>query len=257
MQQLEWSVVHLNRQTLDAQRSSSQLIPWQTLTVHLYEFKKALKVLENKFPMCMWFISAATKTTSRSASDGGLANDHWSMGEPIQKRLRQIGVSCWDPQRFEMHLQELFFWGFLLTFLSMKHNVFTVVSMCTSESNILLLVCEQSNGVAGAQIVCQGQGAGLLPVSHRMWGILSGNSKEGRPASKAGGSGQGMERGRQDRGRRQTRPETKPCIGERSHLNSVHFNINWTSALCSRPKKLVQIRYTILYSMLWIALHCS
>lgn len=68
---------------------------------------------------------------------------------------------------------------------------------------------------AGVQIfLCLGLEAGLLPASHRMWGILSGSSKEGRPASKAGGSGQGMERGRQDRGRRQTRPETEPCSGE-------------------------------------------
>lgn len=64
---------------------------------------------------------------------------------------------------------------------------------------------------AGEQIVCLGLRAGLLPVSYRMWGILSGSSKEGRPASKAGGSGQGMERGRQGRRRRQTRPETEPC----------------------------------------------
>jgi len=41
-----------------------------------------------------------------------------------------------------------------------------------------------------------------------MWGILSGSNREGRPASKAGGSGQGMRRGRQDRGRRHARPET-------------------------------------------------
>lgn len=47
---------------------------------------------------------------------------------------------------------------------------------------------------AGVQILCLGLGTGLLPVSHRMWGILSGSSKESRTASKAGGSGQGMER---------------------------------------------------------------
>lgn len=44
--------------------------------------------------------------------------------------------------------------------------------------------------------LCLGLGAGFLPVSHRMWGILSGSSREGRPTSKAGGSGQGIESGR-------------------------------------------------------------
>lgn len=37
---------------------------------------------------------------------------------------------------------------------------------------------------AAAQIVCLGLGAGLLPASHRMWGILSGSTEEGRPGFK-------------------------------------------------------------------------
>lgn len=95
--------------------------------------------------------------------------------------------------------------------------------LCTSVSRVKGLP-----EAAGAQIVCLGLGAGLLPVSHRMWGILSGSSKEGRPASKAGGSGQGMERGRQDGLRRQTRPKTEPCSGEwpLKFLDPVHFNMN-------------------------------
>lgn len=84
--------------------------------------------------------------------------------------------------------------------------------------------------------LCLGLEAGLLPVSHRMWGILSGSSKEGRPASKAGGSGQGMERSRQDRGRRQTRPETEPCSSE--------WPLAFEHELNNHPlyKKPVQIR---------------
>lgn len=88
---------------------------------------------------------------------------------------------------------------------------------------------------AGVQILCLGQGAGFLPVSHRMWGILSGSSKEGRPASKAGGSGQGMERGGQDSGRRQTRPDTEPCGGKWPlkflEFSTSHHELNKHSVL--------------------------
>lgn len=69
--------------------------------------------------------------------------------------------------------------------------------------------------------------AGLLPVSHRMWGILSGSGGAGRPASKARGSGQGMESGSQDRGRRYAGAETqKPAAVNFSLLNSSQFNMN-------------------------------
>lgn len=103
--------------------------------------------------------------------------------------------------------------------------------------------------------MCLGLEAGLLPVSHRMWGILSGSSKEGRQASKAGGSGQGMERGGQDRGRRQTRPETEPCSGEWP-LKFLEFG-TFQHELKKHTlyKKLVQIRERFLILdrdvMLW------
>lgn len=46
-------------------------------------------------------------------------------------------------------------------------------------------------------------------------------------ASKAGGSGQGMERGRHDKGRRHTRPETEPFGGEWPlMLSFLNFNMH-------------------------------
>lgn len=102
---------------------------------------------------------------------------------------------------------------------------------------------------AGMQILRLGLEAGLLPVSHRMWGILSGSSKEGRSASKAGGSGQGMESGRQDRGRRQTRPETAPCSADFLQFSSFQHElkklIKRFFAFVSLHLKETQVRTTL------------
>lgn len=77
----------------------------QTLTVYLYELKKGLKTLVTKFLII--YQCSKEKPPLFTTSDVGLACVQWSMSEPFQKRLRQIGVSCWDPCRLWVHLKEL------------------------------------------------------------------------------------------------------------------------------------------------------
>lgn len=187
----------------------------------------------------MQSISAATKTTSRSASDGGLARVYWSMGEPVPNKAQENwcqllrSSQIWGASpRTDFNL--LFVW----TFLGIKYFCYSLTIMCSLLFHSLqthFCCCKSVSRVkglleaAGAQIVCLG-----LPVSHRMWGILSGNSKDGfKGRRKWSGDG---ERGRQDRGRRQTRPETVPCSEERriqfsdlynSPCNSTQFTLNF------------------------------
>lgn len=77
-------------------------------------------------------------------------------------------------------------------------------------------------------------------VGYPVW-----KQQRGAPGFKGRGSGQGMERGRQDRGRRKTRPETEPCSNvwplKLLIFNSVHFNMNhcklWYKCLCDTTLK--------------------
>lgn len=186
IERCHWTLAHFDVHGL--------LIPAsQILTAHLYELKKTLHWHPNSWSACGSSVQLPKPPPPALQQMEVLDCLRWSTGEPIQKKLREISNSCWDPCRFEMHL-----WGLILICL-----IYISVYLLQSDKNSV-----RSNTVAGFSegfwstdfVSGAAVWAELLPVSHRMWGVLSGSSREGRPASKPWGSGQEMRRGREDGG---------------------------------------------------------
>lgn len=178
----------------------------QTLTVYLCELKKGLKTLVTKWSnqreSKSWsiYVYQCSKQTLPlfTTSDVGLACVPWCMSEPFQKRLRQIGISCWDPSRLWVHLKELISDCFSLN-ISCYWFCFRMIRICSLFGFCIFVICEQTAllEAAALQIFCLGLGAGLFPVSHRMWGILSGSNKRGFKGKRKWSV---MERSRKDGG---------------------------------------------------------
>lgn len=92
---------------------------------------------------------------------------------PSRKRLRQIGVSCWDPHRFEAHLQLKMNKRDEIELLLVKMHIFPLFLTFPQPEHFVAGHCKQANGFAwGCWSAGLGLGrrADLLPVSYRMWG---------------------------------------------------------------------------------------
>lgn len=141
IERCHWTLAHFDVHGL--------LIPAsQILTAHLYELKKTLHWHPNSWSACGSSVQLPKPPPPALQQMEVLDCLRWSTGEPIQKKLREISNSCWDPCRFEMHL-----WGLILICL-----IYISVYLLQSDKNSVRsnTVAKVFLKVSGAQILCLG-----------------------------------------------------------------------------------------------------
>lgn len=123
----------------------------QILTAHLYELKKTLHWHPNSWSACGSSVQRPKPPPLALQQMEVLECLHWSTGEPIQKKLREISSSCWDPCRFEMHLR-----GQILICL-IYVSVYSVYLLQSDKNSVRSnTAAKVFLKVSGAQILCLG-----------------------------------------------------------------------------------------------------